>query len=448
MASEPTDDCICAICSLKIDFDFDTHLIREIERHNCVIFAGAGISTETKYTHPATFYQQLKKEARCEENLSFPQMVDCFQARPNGRQELIQLIIDRFSYIDGFRELKRTATRFHSELATMPYFSTVITTNWDRYFEEEIGATPFVYESDIPFWENARRSVLKIHGSIDNYTSIVASSEDYEACENRLRDGAIGAVLKQIFATKTCIFFGYSATDDDFLNIYNTVRHGLGALARSHYIVSPFLTDEDCSRLKDLNLIPIKTDATYFLSIVKQHMIDKFCFAPDEAYSRVAEVIFDVYDEHFEFTSSFMAKNSPHLMFSAIYQDGLIHALQRILDLRTTGQYSDLHYVRGQINLYEKMISDYSRKRDYWELSYFSGYLVGLEYFELVAVLADEEIPDVPQYFHPGSGPIDKLDYESRIRHNPEVHKAALAHAKGILRRRPGMEVVQHLPWG
>lgn len=375
-------------------------------------------------------------------------MVDRFESRPNGRQELIQLIIDRFSYIDGFRELRGVATRFHRELATMPYFSTVITTNWDRYFEEELGATPFVYESDVPFWESARRSVLKIHGSIDNYTSIVASSEDYRFCESRLRDGALGAVLKQIFATKTCIFMGYSATDDDFLSIYNSVRKGLGTLARSHYLISPFLSDQDCVRISDLNLIPVKTDATYFLSAVKSHMIQKFCYAPDVAYERVMRPLVDLYDEHFDHTSSFMAKDSPHLMFSAVYQDGLIHAFQKILDLKKTGQYSDLHYVRGQISAYEKAISEYTRKRDYWEVSYFSGYLVGLEYFDIASIEEEEELPELPMYFHPGAGPIDSAEFDARIRHNPGFHKGALAQARSILKRQPGLEVVKHLPWG
>lgn len=443
---ETVDPCVCAICASKIDFDLDPHILREIESHNCVVFAGAGISTETRYTHPNSFYDQLRADLEFEGDLPFPQLVDKFQARPNGRIKLIDMIVERFNYIDSFRELRDAATRFHQALATMPYFKTVITTNWDRYFEDEIGATPFVYEGDVPFWEKARRSVLKIHGSIDNYSSIVASSEDYVECEERLRNGAIGAVLKQIFATKTCIFFGYSATDPDFLNIYNAIRIGLGKVARTHYLVSPFLSAEDLVRLSELNIIGINTDATYFLETIKSHMCTSYCFAEDEIYDHVFSQMLEVIGEHTKYCSSFKVGKHPHLMFCAVYQDGLIHALQRILDLRKSGVYSDLHHVRRQIFAYSNEVDGHIKKRDYWESSYFTGYLNGLFFFDLKA--SGEDCDDVPRFYHPGVGELDKGEFDQRVRKNPEIHKGALAQARRLVKNRPQAEVLQHLPWG
>lgn len=440
-------DCACAICALNIDFRIDPHLLREIEEHNCVIFAGAGISTETRFTHPNKLYDELKHDISCEEDLPFPQLVDRFQARPNGRIALINKITERFSYINSFRELRDTATRFHRALATMPYFRSVITTNWDRYFEDEIVATPFVYESDVPFWEKSKRSVLKIHGSIDNFSSIVASSEDYQECEERLRNGAIGAVLKQIFATKTCIFFGYSATDSDFLNIYNTIKDGLGKVARTHYLVSPFLSDSDVDRLKDdLNIVAVKTDATHFLNVIKEHMCASFCFAEDASFNAVSVELMDVWEAHDAYCSSFKAGEEPHLIFSAVYQDGLIHALERIVDLKKSGIYSDLHYVRNKIRAYLVDLEKYSRSRNYWETSYFTGYVNGLMFFDMVA--SDEDIEPPPHFFHPGIGPVSQEEFEKLVRPNPEVHKAALAFGKRLIRKNPGAEVLQHLPWG
>ena len=163
------------MCALSIDFSMDEHLLSEIERHNCVIFAGAGISTETSDTHPDTLYDQLRHQIKCEDYPQFWELVDRFEAQPNGRQKLIELVKDRFGYINGFRDLRQQATRFHRALGNAPYFKSIITTNWDRYFEDVIEATPFVYDSDIPLWDTAKRPVIKIHGSIDNYSSLVAS---------------------------------------------------------------------------------------------------------------------------------------------------------------------------------------------------------------------------------------------------------------------------------
>lgn len=444
------EDCGCVLCALQIDFDFDAHLLAEIEKYNCIIFAGSGISTETQGTHPNTLYEQLKAETDSDSDVSFPELVDMYERRPNGRQSLVELIKDRFSYIDSFREAKGSATRFHREIATMPYFSKFITTNWDRYFEEFTGAIPFVYESDVPFWETAKRSVLKIHGSIDNYSSIVASTDDYVNCEKRLTEGAIGAVLKQIFATKTLIFCGYSAKDEDFLNIFNAIKAGMGAFARTHYMISPFISDEDRNRLAELNIVAIQTDATNFLRAVKSHMISKFGFAKDEAFDMIAQCSFKVLREHFAFTASFKPAEQPHLIFCAVYQDGLIHALQRIVDMMHTGEYSDLHRLSHQIEAYDEIISKHLSNRDYREFSYFFGYCTGLEYFFACQMEEQEGRSDVSMYFHPGIGQMNKDEFRIRVWTKPDVHKGALKQAQRLLKhpRWQNAAVMQHMPWG
>jgi SIR2-like domain len=444
------EECGCEICALQIDFEIDEHLLSEIEKHNCVIFAGAGISTETHGTHPSTLYEQIREDIKHVNVTSFPSLIDIYESRPNGRQKLVELINSRFKYINSFRDTKHAATRFHREVSTMSYFKTFITTNWDRYFEEFAGTTPFVYESDVPFWETAERSVLKIHGSIDNYSSIVASSEDYTACEQRLTHGAIGAVLKQIFATKTLIFCGYSAKDEDFLNIFNVIKQGMGAFARTHYMVSPFVSEEDKDRFAKLNIVTIQTDATNLLRVVKSHMISKFGFAKDEAFEMIAEACDEVVDQHLEFTSLFKPAENPHLIFCAMFQDGLIHALQRITDLKHTGEYSNLHRLSHQILAYDDLISEHLNKRDYKEYAYFYGYCSGLNYLFSCSMQEGMERPELPTFFHPGLGQVTKDEFFRRVWAHPEVHKGALKQAQRILKhsRWNNASVMQHMPWG
>lgn len=280
--------CDCAICSLKLDFQLDPHLIDEIESGRCVVFAGAGISTETRGAHAFSFYEQLARLTDATGDESFPELVDLFELRPNGRQKLIEQIKERFDYIEGFGDLRENATRFHRTISKAPYFRTIITTNWDTYFEDVLKATPFVYDADLALWEGAKRPLIKIHGSIDNLSSIVASTADYENCQSRLETGRLGDILRHIFATKTVIFFGYSATDSDFLNVYGAVHASMGRFARTHYLVSPFVTAADRVALSDLGIAPIVTDGSHFIDIVADHMRSKFCYAYDASY----EVVF------------------------------------------------------------------------------------------------------------------------------------------------------------
>lgn len=450
-SSDDVAVCECSICSLNLPFDFDPHLTSEIEKHNCVIFSGAGVSTETGDTHPDTLYEQIQHAVECFQDLDFPKLVDLFENQPNGRQKFIELVRKRFDYIDSFRDLKFRATRFHTELSDMPYFHTYITTNWDRYFEDELGATPFVYDYDMPFWDTAKRPLLKIHGSIDNYSSIVASSEDYVACETRLREGALGAALKQIFATKTIIFCGYSASDQDFLNIYKTISSGLGKFARTHYLISPFLSESQIENFKkELNIVAIKTDATNFLTVVRNHMENKFCFSKKESKERIIENLIQLHEAHNDFVASYNPFETPHLMFSTVYQDGLIHAFQRILDQWHTGQYADLHYIRGQSQLYDNKISQHLKKKDYREVSYFTGYQTGLIQFDMINSIPDEDVPELPHFFHPGAGWMCKEQFDDEVRNFPEVHKGAYKQAKRLMARlgTSGDVVLQHMPWG
>jgi hypothetical protein len=443
--------CGCDICALKLDFTIDAHLLGEIEKHNAVIFAGSGISTETGFTHPDTLYETLKYETKIQDNLEFWELVDRFESQPNGRQKFVELVKGRFSYIDSFRDLRWSATRFHRALGNAPYFRTIITTNWDRYFEDIIDATPFVYDSDIPFWESAKRPLLKIHGSIDNYSSIVASTEDYSSCEKRLREGALGAVLKQIFATRTCIFCGYSAKDKDFRRIFHTIKEGLGQFARAHYLVSPFVSDGEAEELqRELGVIAIRTDAAHFINTIKDHMREKFCFASDSSFDEISEELERFREVHHDFVGSYNPREMPHLIFATAYQDGVLHAFERIVDRAMTGEFSDLHDVQNRIAGYERKIVGYRRRKNYWDVAYFTGYQNGLLEFVLLNEKADEEPPAIPECFHPGLGELYLEEFNEQVRENPECHKGAFREAQRRTAKFSGDEdvVVQHLPWG
>ena len=449
--------CECAVCALKIDFELEPHLLEEIEHGRCVIFAGAGISTETSGAHQISLYETLRAQISAEGGETFPRVVDLFENRPNGRQKLIEEIKSRFNYIDGWRDLKITATAFHKALATAPYFSSIITTNWDRYFEDIIKATPFVYDSDLAFWESADRPLLKIHGSIDNLSTLVASTSDYQDCEERLQRGRLGDILRHIFATKTVIFVGYSASDSDFQSVFRAVRRSMGRFARTHYLISPFLSEEQLRDLdNEFGIKGIRTGATHFIEVIKDHMRRKYCFAFDDAYGKILDVLTELDQEHTKFVDSYSIWHDPHLIFATSYQDGFIHCLQRIMDHRYTNDFADLHRVRGQAELYQERSREYARKRDYWNSSYFAGYEMGLLYFDIVNAELDErqnvpsEMLYPPFYYHPKSGYLNKDDYDKEVRANPQIHKAAYRQAirfREKYKDSPGI-VAQHTPFG
>ena len=266
-------NCDCAICRHQHDFDVPIELVNEILSGNATLFTGSGISTESRNVLNTTFYETIFSKINTKEgNLNFPTLMEKFCSQTNGRFKLLSEIKSRFDTIDSFPELKQSATRFHRELGTLFTIKNIITTNWDTYFERYCKATPFVVDSDRAFWEAADRRVLKVHGSIDNLSSIVATTKDYDACEKRLNIGLIGALLKTILATQTVIFIGYSLSDADFLAIYEYVKEQMNQLHKQAYIVTPFA--EEAEKFGNLGLIPIVTDGAYFINQVKEHAVN------------------------------------------------------------------------------------------------------------------------------------------------------------------------------
>jgi len=99
----------------------------------------------------------------------------------NSRSDLINLFYHRMRYIDGFPTLSDKATRFHKYVGQIPFFREIITTNWDDYFERWADAVPLVHGPDFDYWDLAQRKVLKIHGSVLNPGTIIASRSEYDA---------------------------------------------------------------------------------------------------------------------------------------------------------------------------------------------------------------------------------------------------------------------------
>ncbi|MEH2508429.1 NAD-dependent SIR2 family protein deacetylase [Bradyrhizobium sp. AZCC 1578] len=206
MASIHLQDCVCAHCRDRKPFSIPPHLLDAIANGEVVIFAGAGISTENRTYSRTTFYEEIRSELKLTEHISFPRLMDALCAQPDGRLRLLKKIKKRFDYFISFDEFYQAMTRVHRAISPLHTIADVITTNWDDFFERACGFDAFVYDSDLAFWDASRRRVMKIHGSITNFGSIVATTSDYRQSYKRLNNGPLGAHLKSLIARKTVVY--------------------------------------------------------------------------------------------------------------------------------------------------------------------------------------------------------------------------------------------------
>ncbi|WP_298255362.1 SIR2 family protein [Bradyrhizobium sp.] len=411
-----------------------------------VLFAGAGISTEAKGVMPRTLYNEVRHVLKIEDQTrSFPDVMQDFCSTPSGKIGLIQRINDHFDYAYVHTSIFRNATRFHRELATFFPLDTIVTTNWDTYFEDICAATPFIEDRDIAFWEVAKRRVLKIHGSITNFGSIVATTNDYDLCKARLESGLIGAHLKSLLATRSVVFVGYSLQDDDFLQIYGSVRSALKDFHRQAYFVAPEINEQDRLRLREMNLHLIETDGTFFLSQIKAHATTKRCIIPDEMYNDVAELLTEVEEAHSWLHDTYNAKAFPQILYCSWYQDGLSHALERILRLRSTGIYSDLHRTSASARSYDLFAQRYRKLRYYGDSAYCYGYSNAYLYAALTSEERQKYAPGLFFYFD--NEIRNARQYARALKRLPEKHKAAFKYAQGVVRRHPYLDshIMHHM---
>ena len=183
----------CRECNNDNGFTLPDDVIQAAIKGDLVFFCGAGISTESKKVMPTSFYTDIKNELvfknhiEVDENLSFSKLMSLFcENVANGRKELFKIINSRFQMIENFPELYRIASGFHKEVAKIPQIATVITTNWDTLFEDNCDMFPIIYNEDVALWDTFDKRVFKIHGSIKNIGSIIATEEDYENCYKKL----------------------------------------------------------------------------------------------------------------------------------------------------------------------------------------------------------------------------------------------------------------------
>lgn len=439
-------NCKCDICRRNAAFAVPKELFADLLTGDAIIFAGAGISTENSNVGPDTFYDEIRHALGTSDtsNVSFPDLMQKFVDLCGDRHRLMQILEKRLKNISAFRDRYEEATRFHQELSTLFFIKTLITTNWGRHFEDVCGFTPFVYDADLPFWDSAERQLLKIHGSIDNRGSIVATRQDYDNIRRKAGKSLLFRHLSSLVARKTMLFIGYSVRDETFLAVFNDVRRALGQHHRTPYLVSPNASKEDLERLSTLSIRHIRADGAFFLKSLKHYAHQHTCIIPDEQFNEI-EAILNLTREVHDKTAALSIRRFPSIIFSLSYQDGIQHACERILKLKGTGEYSNRHRVQSLCTKYNILYAGYVRKKDYWNASYVRGYMN-----VLIALLTDDVVDiGFPYFFDFRHKEIEGMDTYKRMLRNGDDHEAARRKALDLIARNKLTKgtVLEHRAW-
>jgi hypothetical protein len=401
-------------------------VLKAAQEGRLVVFAGAGISTESSRVFKETLYEDVAAELELKKPVQsdFPTLMSRYCAQTDGRRKLLEKIKYRLDYCEQFQGLYRTATRFHRQLASIHHIQEIFTTNWDDYFERECGATPIVSAEDFAFFNISSRKVFKLHGSISSYGSLVATNEDYRRCYSRLRGGLIGGYLKTVLATKVVVFIGYSFGDFDFNRIHRFLSQEMKGILPHTYIVT---TGRAPSGFHEAaGTTAIQTDGTYFLSILRKHLEEKKLLFPEVQLGLVDMLDSLLRDCHKQSTDFFQKKKTPIALYNLFYQDGMSDSFDCLRFQSKNGlAYCPDHILRN-IRSYKSLRKAYIQDKNYPTLAYVDGFLSGLH-----TMLYTPDNFQFPIFYLMGYGPVETLaELKKFLRKRPSYHKGADAMAR------------------
>ena len=438
-------DCKCEICSNNRPFEMPIEIVEAAKKGKLALFCGAGISTENRIVLPYSLYSEIQHELNIDDNtLSFSEVMERYCHLPNGRRKLLTKIRDRFEYIHSFPELERRATKFHKELQEIYLINTIITTNWDTYFEDFCGAIPIIIPEDVVFWNANERCVLKIHGSINNLGSIVATKEDYSKCLERLERGIVGSTLKTVLANDTVIFIGFSFGDEDLLQILNYLREEMKSLLPHIYIVT--MDDRMNQKIVYENCTIIVTDGTFFLHELKNILKKDGFIVNCKSMPYIEDAYHNMLECHDE-VSKIDITQFPCNIYCLAYQDGILHAFERFMQLYYKGCYNIPGIIEETAEKYEEMAINSKVQKDFWDEAYYEGYLNGL-----VLIRACDKDPSVvssfPFFFLPNSSNdiISYSAYMDELHYFTERNDIYNEISKEIAEKHKGEDIVIHHP--
>jgi hypothetical protein len=233
--------------------DFAFQLVRSGET---VLWAGAGLSLYAGYLSAydlaKTIYDELSEPEKqfISSTLSLPELAEEYE-RARGRNSLLSLL-KKAMIIPRNIEV-------HEKIASIPHFRTIITTNYDPLFELAYGnrCEKITHEQEVPYIDEKKVQVLKIHGDLSNRNSLILTKSDYLNFFKQDSYNLLWNLVKERIATKNIILVGYSFEDPNTTVIFEKVFEALGCHRKEVFFVAP---TEKMSpyKLQDLNKRGIK----------------------------------------------------------------------------------------------------------------------------------------------------------------------------------------------
>ena len=259
---------------------YKENLFELIRKEEVIIWAGAGMSLYAGYPSAKRLAEILienltsKEKERIDINIPLPELAEEFyRLKGNNKNSLLQILNETF-------QKKAESTDTHDRLAIIPHFSAIITTNYDSLFEDSYGqkAQKIYKTTQIPYINNKKTQIFKIHGDLSEPESIILTKSDYNKFFKDNEDnGTFWSVIRERLATKAVLFLGYNLEDPNVSVIFDRITDSLGENRKECFLVAPKLPQHKANNLIKKGIHYIDSTAEEIISELllnlKEHII-------------------------------------------------------------------------------------------------------------------------------------------------------------------------------
>ncbi len=228
-------------------------LFKLIRKEEVVIWAGAGLSINAGFPSGNELKEILlndltkPEQENINKSLQLPALAEeYFRLKNNNRNSLIRILNQTFL------NKKPKSTGCHENLAIIPHFKTIITTNYDTLIEDALSQNGQVAYSakQIPYLENGKTHIFKVHGDLKEPDSIIITDSDYQNFfKLDSENGVYWTVIKERLSTNCILFLGYNLDDPNISVIFDKITDELGANRKECFLVAPNLAKHKINNL-------------------------------------------------------------------------------------------------------------------------------------------------------------------------------------------------------
>jgi hypothetical protein len=234
-----------------------------------IIWAGAGMSIYAGYPSAKRLGEILVENLTFGEKenidiqLPLPDLAeDFYRLKGNNRNALIRILKDTFLK-------KPISLDSHKSIAIIPHFKTIITTNYDTLFEEVFKqkAQAIYSTKQIPYLENKKIHIFKVHGDLSDPDSIIVTKSDYNNFFKVNNDNnTYWSVIRERLATNSVLFLGYNIEDPNVSVIFDRITESFGQNRKECFLVAPNLPQHKVNDLLSKGIHYINTTAEDLIS--------------------------------------------------------------------------------------------------------------------------------------------------------------------------------------